>query len=75
MSNLYIVVSAKADFAGGNAPYSVYQWPGDAAKAAADATTNDRLPRKVYALELIGETESPVATYTDYRPKSVEAAG
>jgi len=73
MSNLYMVVSAKADMLGGNAPYAIYQWPGDAATAATDATTQDRLPRKIYALELIGETEAPVAKYFDLRPNAESA--
>jgi hypothetical protein len=73
VSDLYIVVSQKADLLGGNAPYSVYQWPGDAMSAAQDMTTNDRLPRSVYALELIAETEAPIAKVIDLRPQEAKS--
>ena len=72
VSTFYMVCSMKADLSGGNAPYSIYQWPGDAFDAAKAATTNDRLPRGVYAMELIAETEATVAKLTDYRPTAAK---
>lgn len=66
----FLVVGSLDGFKG-----AIYDHPSDAIDNARDQTTADKLPRQIWRMQLLGETEAVRAAYHDYGPQPMPAEG